>query len=63
MHVQQGADPSKGWWRDVKLDMGGTGLTDSEVARSCGISQVLVILQSGSAPILFSYFPLPFQVM
>jgi len=42
MHVQQGADLSKGQRQDVKLDVCGTGLTDSKVARSCGISQVLV---------------------
>ena len=42
MRVQQGADLSKGRRQDVELDV--CGLTDGEVARSCGISLMLVTL-------------------
>ena len=38
----KGVDPSKGRWRDVKIDVHSTGLTDSKVVRSCGVSQMLV---------------------
>jgi len=40
MHVQQGADLSKGRRRDVELDV--RGLTDGEVARYCGVGLMLV---------------------